>query len=290
MNSTERVREYTKGGRFRTVIGICLCFSVLGFLAGFALDAKYRPNRILLYINADGKVSLSPEPGDIISFAAFDDETGASVAVNHTAGFIPCDPNSKFPPPTCVYAPFTDGPNLYLFGCTSAGGISCFDPQYGPKCPKCPGGQTHVGYSSQVLYFAEVFSVDVKRLLFSPVKRMLPIQVVTIAPSPPPPTPSNVNEVAAKCNGNAPAVYLTGSSTPTTSIPARPLDTITWNNYDRDYVITNLNICTQPALPSSGGTNQSCTIKGGSAGNVTYTLTMTCNNVKSDMAETISLP
>jgi hypothetical protein len=150
-----------------------------------------------------------------------------------------------------------------------------------------------------LLNLGEEVGEDLEELLrISPVKRVLPEnQGGPPGPSPPLAQPSSVIEVAARCDGNAPAVYPSGSSTSTTTIPARPLDTITWNNYDHDNgykIAMNPNLCTQSELPSSSGKNHSCTIKDGTTGDVTgnvhYTLTMTCNTVKIDKDETISLP
>jgi hypothetical protein len=285
MDSSNKVHENTKG-RFRTVVGVCLCCLILGFLLGVALDAKYRPNRILLYINADGKVSLSPKPGDIINFAAFDDETGANVKVSHTADLIPCDP--KVPPPTCVYAPFTPGPDLYLFGCKSKDGTDCFDPQYGPKCPKCPGGQIVKGQF--FVLFWHILWEDLEELLrISPVERRLPenqsgpsggsavshaLEAQEQIVSPPPP---RVQEFVVACDKNgAPGVFPSGSAdsidTRQKPIAAEPSDTITWTLYPpaKSFTISPLDKACNGRNPSS----DSPTCKVSNAGSYEFNLDM----------------
>ena len=285
MDSSNKVHENTKG-RFRTVVGVCLCCLILGFLLGVALDAKYRPNRILLYINADGKVSLSPKPGDIINFAAFDDETGANVKVSHTADLIPCDPS--FLPPTCVYAPYTDGPDLYLFGCASAGNVPCFDPQYGPKCPKCPGSGIRKG--KFLTFFWHILWEDLEELLrISPVERRLPENQrgpsggsavshaleaqQQIVPQPPP----RVQEFVVACDKNgAPGVFPSGSAdsidTVTTPITAEPSDTITWTLYPpaKSFTISPLDKACNGRNPSS----DSPTCRVSNAGSYSFNLGM----------------
>lgn len=297
MNSDQAKGENAKGGLIKGT-SICLCCLIIGFLLGVAVDAKYRPNHILLYVNTDSKVSLSPKPGDIISWATKNDPLGRNVKINYTAGLAPCKLDTSFPPPTCVYQPFDDGPDLYLFGCTlSSDPKTCFDPQYGPKCAGC-GQLDSTSFAPLISeYYWNTLGWDLARL-FNPVPKQPKAPQNLAEPAGIPPVTNTavmaptlgLTEVVAKCNGNTPAVYPGGGSDPITHIPARPLDTITWNAYN-SYSITNLNVCNQASMPSSSGGNQSCTIKSDTpvGSSVAYALNMTCNNVASSTQEYIDV-
>lgn len=297
LNSSETKHMKAKG-RYIKAICTCLCCLIIGFLLGVALDAKYRPNHILLYINADSKVSISPRPGDIISWATKDDPYGKKITINYTAGLAPCKANTGIQTP-CIFEPLDGGPDLYLFGCTlSADPKTCFDPQYGPKCTGCGQGTNYTSFPPLTFHdFWNTLGWDIARLI-NPVPTLrkapqnlagLGITSVNSTNAVPLTSPSSLVEVAALCNGNTPAVFLGGSSSVITHIPARALDTITWNAYN-SYSITNLNICSQGSMPSSPGANQSCTVKSDTpVSSVPYTLNMTCNNAASSAQEYIDV-
>jgi hypothetical protein len=291
MNAREGTTQSAKG-LFLKGACVCIVCLIVGFFSGVALNARYGPNHILLYINADSKVSLSPRPGDTISFAADGDPTGANIKINYTRSLIPCETNSDPTDPTCVYAPYANGPSLYLYSCAlNQPPNSCYDPQLGPQCSGCPTP----GVVSK-LALLKVAAFDVKAALkFSPPLRELPhlqggpgggIPVISSAP------PDLVQEYVAACDStNKPAVYPNGSTSPmTTPIVAEPGDTITWTLYPppNSYQISGLDaVCTTGSSPSSSG-SQSCIIKSSASGNIPYTLNMACS-ASSSTGETISI-
>jgi hypothetical protein len=303
MESYDAKRENTKG-HFIKWSGMCFCCFILGFLLGVALDAKYRPNHILLYINPDGKVSLSPHPGDIINFVAFDDKTGANVKVKYTANLAPCDKSAAVAPPsTCVYAPFDSGPNLYLFGCTSAKGIPCFDPQYGPKCAGCPSTGVRTPFLSKLLKFLQVLKWDLEAPLgLMTYQQKLPqnqsrstggsqagqVQDVTSAP------PPRVQEYVAACYNGAPGVFKVGDTEPTdttkTPIVAEPDDTISLTLYPppNSYSTSGLkSVCAGGEL---GSGNPSCKINNPTASNnYRFMLNMACGSPAGSTQESIQI-
>jgi hypothetical protein len=294
MNPREGKSESSRG-LFLKGAGVSIGCLIIGSLLGIAVDAKYRPNHILLYINADSKVSVSPQPGDTISFATDGNPTGTNIKINFTRDLRPCQPNSDLSDPTCVYAPYINGPNLYLYSCAlGQPPNSCYDPQLGPKCSGCPT-------PGPKLNFVEVVLGDVKGLFgLLPRPRLIPE-----TPSVPPggisvpglpvtssARPALVQEYVAGCDSsNKPAVHVIGSTTPMTPpIVAEPGDTITWTLYPppNSYQISGLDaVCTTGSSPSSAGT-QFCIIKGGSSGNIPYTLNMACG-ASTSTAESISI-
>jgi hypothetical protein len=297
MNPGDARHENERGG-FMKGAGICLCCLVVGFLLGVALDAKNRPNNILLTINPDSKVSLSPQPGDMIRWATPTDPQGTSVNINFTAGFAPCLKNTGILGASCVYDPIAGGPSLYLYGCTSnQPPNSCYDPAFGPRCGSCPTPGTHPP-PFLIKYFVNTLIWDIARL-FSEMAALpeTPQNLGGSTGSPgdrgqevhalEPAAPPRVIEVAAVCAGNAPAVFPSGSSGSVTSLTAEPSDTITWNPYG-EYSITGLESVCTGGNPSSSG-NQSCTIKTGTASSApyTYTLKMTCGGAPASATEKI---
>jgi hypothetical protein len=315
MTPEETERKKARRRLINYCSGACLCCLIIGFLIGVALDAKYRPNNILLYINPDGKESLSPLPGDIISFASNKDLSLSKVNVTYTAGLAPCDPTSPFPAPTCVYKPFAHGPDLYLFGCTfGSKSMDCYDPQYGPQCVGCGSGPSTGGlfpHPHPTLPLLKVVIWDIGGpFRVSPDEQILPqrsgapsgesqggqkidaqVHEVTSATAPP-----RLQEFVAACDPatNKPAIFAPGKPAATTTILAEPGDTITWNPY-ADYTTAGLGsplnppICVDGNNPSSSG-NESCEINSPlTSKTYQYTLEMTCGGVSSSTPENIQI-
>jgi hypothetical protein len=223
---------------------------IIGFLLGVALDAQYRPNNILLYINPDGKESLSPQPGDIISFASDKDLSVSKVNVTYTADLIPCEKYSPFPPSTCIYKPFAQGPDLYFFGCTyGPDNKHCYDPQYGPQCVGCgagPGTGGQFPHPQPELPLLRVVFWDLEAIFRIPPSQqarpqgsgsssggsqsaqVFQAQAHDVNSSSPPP---RVQEYVAGCYNGAPGIFNPGDPEPIdrvmTPINAEPGDTIT---------------------------------------------------------------
>jgi hypothetical protein len=290
-------------GWWKKCAGLCLACLILGFLLGFALDARYRPNHIQLYVNQNSKVSLKPKPGDIISWATYTDKLGnpIPIVINFGGpGPYPCENPSPYPPPTCVYKPPPDGPDVYLYGCTLGNdpqGTSCFDPVVGPQCSGCGSTGGIPPYSFQYFWFT--FEWDIARLLNpaeGPSKAPQNLKgstgtappkgqekLVNAAPTAP---PSSIVNVYAECKSGAQAIYPFNGNQPILNILAQPNYEITWNRWSKDYSISNLpqGFCLQTDPPSSPGDNQSCTINPSTVSNGTYpyTLTMACGGAPSN--------
>jgi hypothetical protein len=306
MTPEETERKKARRRVIRYCTSTCLCCLIVGFLIGVALDSLYGPNRILLYINPDGKVSVSPQPGDIISFAAFDDKTGKNVSVSYTAGLKPCGSIDGAPLSTCVYNPGLVGPSLYLFGCKSAGGTDYYDPQYGPKCVACGGGPGAGGlfpHPHPTLPLLKVVIWDLGGpFRISPDHQILPqspgassggsqggqefeAQVHEVDSSSPPP---RAQEFVAACDANKAAIFPSGSTTSTTTpIVAEPGDTITWNPYSAYTIAFDDMICVQSAVASNG--NLSCTVKNSISGPHNYTLNMPACTASTSITEKINV-
>jgi hypothetical protein len=287
-------RFFIATGRAIKPFGIFLGLPILGFIAGVAGNMRFGPNNILLYINEDGKVSLSPQAGDVIRFASYNDKAGEAVAVNYTVGaaFKPCDTNSAWDPDsTCVYKP-KGALDVYLFGCKS-NGIDCIDPQYGPQCQGCGQGLTGKNYYQiiSLLFYAVIHDGEGAFGLL-PALKVAPQGATQPSGGNPPGQPQMlaVNASApaalpqqwvAACYSGAPSLFKVGDQTPTDTtkapIAAVPNDKITIHLYSppAEYGTVGLSkVCSKGELSDK---NQLCAVNNVSATTTTkFQLTMIC--------------
>jgi hypothetical protein len=306
MNAEDAKRKGGKG-RFKGC-SICLFCLILGFLLGVALDALFRPNSIYLAIQQDGKVSLSPQTGDIINWTSAVDPS-APVQISFPVGPIPCRTvSSATMGVTCVFDPVDNGPGtfprLFLYGCSfSSNNTPCYDPllQIGPRCPGCPpvAIQGSPGHKAKQIWDAAGWKIkqiwdaigwDFKRLFgLSRGERMVPRNqsgstgtTVTngldaqgsgtkVSAPPASAAPARVIDVVAACNNGVAAVFDANGPVVKNTISAEQGDRITWIPY-APYTITFAD--PTACLPSSlTETNQSCVIQSLS-GKPQYTLNM----------------
>jgi hypothetical protein len=300
MNSIEG-RNKNANGHFtkKTSLSLCLFCLTVGFLLGVALDAKYRPNKILLFVNPDTKVSLMPQPGDTISWASPGYPHGQPVNINFTAKQIPCISNVSSP---CIYDPIDQGPSLYLYACTlNSAPSTCFDPGIGnTNTTGPPPGQ--VKFPKLTLKdFADTLVWDIERLFgglpalprvsqnlsefpeSSGTNGLQPQGKPASPPTPPPlpPPPPRVQEFVAACSNNAPGIFKVGDPTPTDTVAnpiiAEPNDTITLTLYPPpvDYNTNGLSgVCKNGEL-SAG--RPSCIVNNVSVSvNTKFNLSMVC--------------
>ena len=295
MNAEDTKRKRGKG-RLRG-FSICLLCLILGFLLGVVLDALFRPNSIYLAIQQDGKVSLSPQAGDIINWAAAVDPQHNTAQISFPVGPIPCRTvNSGTTGVTCIFDPIDNGPGtfprLFLFNCSlNNAPASCYDPliQIGPRCPGCPpvSIQGSPGHKAKQIWDSTGWKIkqvwdamgwDFKRLFgLSLGDRMVPQNqsgstgtTVTngldaqgsgtrvSAPLASAPPPRVIDVVAA-CNNGVAAVFDANGPVANNTISAEQGDKITWIPY-APYTINfaDANACTPSSLTE---TNQSCVIQ-----------------------------
>lgn len=108
----------------RKPVGLCLCFLILGVLIGISIDAEFRPNHILFWVNPVQDLSLRFVPGDTIEW--YQVGTGEPVGISFWGG-SPCVGGSN--PCTIKNIPDTA---TYYYTCTASDGTTCNDPQGGP--------------------------------------------------------------------------------------------------------------------------------------------------------------
>lgn len=276
MNSVDANSKRTEGGYLRIATRIAIRWVLVPiasliviFVPGIALDATFGVNHILLYVNADGKVSLSPQPGDIISFATANDKTGKTISVTYAAGLMPCK-NYSPTDPTCEYQPVGASPALYLFGCKSTSGVTCFDPQFGPKCVGCGGrggGVNFPHWFPRILHaviwdFEESLGLAPDAQRVQQERRELEGGSSDVTSTP----PERVQEYVVACDKTGKgAIYDSSGGDPIDdAIIVEPYDTVTWTLYPpaTKYDISGIqHICGSPSSD-----DPSCTINGGVTG------------------------
>jgi len=309
MNAEDTKRKRGKG-RLKG-FSICLLCLILGFLLGVVLDALFRPNSIYLAIQQDGKVSLSPQAGDIINWAAAVDPQHNTAQISFPVGPIPCRTvNSGTTGVTCIFDPIDNGPGtfprLFLYNCSlNNAPASCYDPliQIGPRCPGCPpvSIQGSPGHKAKQIWDSTGWKIkqvwdamgwDFKRLFGLSLGDRMVLDAqgsgtrvsAPLASAPPP----RVIDVVAACNNGVAAVFDANGPVANNTISAEQGDKITWIPY-APYTINfaDANACTPSSLTES--TMQSCTIQS-SSGTLPYSLYMASCKTTPTVTENVQLP
>jgi hypothetical protein len=250
---------------------VAVCCLIAGFLLGVCLDAKYRPNTITLFLQDNGKLSVQPKVGDLISWVSYDNRYQPQI--NFLFNQSPCAKGST--PSACWYDPTNTTAPISLYGCSLNGTPSvCADPGVGPR-------------SGTGIELSGIVIIDFERLFgqwpeLSPGRLMalgVSASSSTNAPQSPiaSPAPSTAKvvqtiQVGVGCDvkKNVPVVLNPVSGNTIEPIPAGVGDTISWDAY-APYTITGLQICTNNTIQS--GANQNCIIEDSTAAN-TYAYTL----------------
>ena len=271
------------------------CCVLISFLLGIALDVANRPNIITFYLDTNTKLTLKPQPGDIINWISYDPNVDPRYSF-----FVgpngPCRNGTTHS--VCIYDPTLTPVNLDTYSC-AAGITKCSDPGVGPKSVPGQGNENFLIKFLKILKFdfARLFGLtlhlsDDDALVLAGRAKIAPPASAAVTPA-----TATAPQIASTfasgpvlanvvCNNSKPDVEDNDRvSLPT--IPQVPGQFITW--YPAvGYTITSVSkptlddICIYPSgngISSSG--NQTCQVKPDAApGTTVYYKVMTNDSIK----------